>query len=264
MIIFGSRMYGKKHVIQGVGACENCGAYGALQSYEGRRFGHVYFIPLFPMGSAVRVMKECGKCKMGRQVPVDRVRVLYARVEALMQPCILAATGGSRTFVDPQGGQETHNGPFLLDAIDMLYSSGHAAEVPDLLNMLDTDPSQYEHGLATGAMHELRGDAQSAYASYQEAMEAAPDEPLPCLLMADFCTRAGRHDDALSLLERAHALAPEDVQVLLAMAGPLELLGRFDELTALLDRAVAMAPQLEHDKPFSKLRKRFAKKAARG
>ncbi|XAL98528.1 tetratricopeptide repeat protein [Phycisphaeraceae bacterium D3-23] len=263
MIIFGSKMYGKKNVVAGVGSCPHCGAYVRHTSYDARKFGHVYFIPLIPAGGPVRVMKECTKCKMGSHIPLPQVQVLYARIESLMQPCILAASEGRRKFTDPEHGEELHGGSFLLESIDMLYTSGNAGEIGELIGLLDNDAARFEHAIARGAMHEIEGRAPEAYAQYEAAMQAAPNESLPCLLMADFCSRAGKHQDALTLLERALELEPDNVHIVLAMAGPLELMGRFEELSALLDKAVAMAPELERDKGFMKLRKKFAKKAAK-
>ncbi|MFI4859978.1 MAG: tetratricopeptide repeat protein [Phycisphaerales bacterium JB063] len=263
MIIFGSRMYGKKNVVKGVGACPHCGAYTSHTSYDGRKFGHLYFIPLIPAGGAVRVMKECVKCKMGSHMPRGNVQVLYQRIEALMQPCILAAGEGRRKFTDPEHGDEVHGGSFLLDAVDLLYTAGHGGEIDQLIGLLDNDAARFEHAIASGAMFEIQGRAPEAYAQYEVALQAAPEDPLPALLMADFCTRAGKHEDALTLMERARSLDPDNVQILLAMATPLEMLGRFRELSALLDQAAAMAPGLEQDKGFTKLRKKIAKKAVK-
>lgn len=212
MIIFGSRMYGKKNLVRGVGACGHCGVYGAHRSYEGRKFGHLYFIPLIPAGGAVRVMKECAACKMGQHMPVGKVASLYARIEALMQPCILAAGEGRRSFTDPESGEESHNGPFLLDAVDLMVTAGFGGEVPGILGLLDNDAARYEHQLATGAWHEIRGEAGAAVKAFTSAAQAAPDEPLPNLLLSEFFSRAGRHEDALYAIERAQRMLPEDVR----------------------------------------------------
>ncbi len=59
MIIFGSKMYGVRNVVRGFDECEHCECYAQHKSYSGRKWGHVYFIPLFPMGGRVRVLREC-------------------------------------------------------------------------------------------------------------------------------------------------------------------------------------------------------------
>lgn len=259
MLIYGSKMYGTKNLVQGFGECQHCGGYGQHRSYDGRKFGHLYFIPLIPMGGHVRVMKECAHCSMGSHFPRDHVIGLYQRIESLMQSCVIAAGEGSRLFTDPEGGV-SHNGPFLLEAVDLLYTAGYASEIPPLIELLDNDAARFEHGIASGAFAEIRGDATAAYVSYQSASEAAPDEPLPYMLMSGFQMRSGQPQQALDLLERACAIEPDDVQLMLSKAGPLEALGRFQELLDLIDRAIALAPQLADDKPFMKMRKKFAKR----
>ena len=62
-------MYGKKNVVRGWGQCESCGKYGMNTSYNGRKWGHLYFIPLIPSGPHMRVIKECTKCSNGLQFP---------------------------------------------------------------------------------------------------------------------------------------------------------------------------------------------------
>lgn len=260
MIIYGSKMLGVKNVVNGYGECPHCGKYGKHRSYDARKWGHVYWIPIIPSGGPVRVMKECGSCNMGSHVPQAEVGKLYQRIEELMQPCVIAAGEDSRVFHDSQGG-ETHNGPFLLEAVELMYTAGYRKEVPELIELLNNDAARYEHGLASGQYAEIRGEAQAAYQAYQGAAEAAPNEPLPLLLMSEIQLRAGRAQEALGLLERACAIQPDDVQLILAKAAPLEALGRFQDVSDVIDRAIQFAPQLAQDKKFMKLRKKFAKKA---
>ena len=262
MIIYGSRMYGVKNEVQGFGECEHCGVYGKHRSYQGRRFGHLYFIPLIPLGSTVRVMKECGRCKMGRQVPVEQVSRLYARIESLMQPCVLAAGEGRREFVDAEG-ETVACAPFLMDAIDLMFGAGYHGEIPGVLKLLDQDVSRYEHAIASGAYAELCGDTAACCRAFQAACEAMPDEALPYALLSDALMRAGKPAEALAMLERSCELQPGNVRLMLAKMNPLEAMGRYGELTALIDHVVGLEPALEQDKKIRKLRKKYAKKAAK-
>ena len=71
MIIYGSRMYFKKNLVRSFGECENCGRYGKRVSYQARKFGHIYFIPILPLGSNSQVLRECKSCSMGSHIPVS-------------------------------------------------------------------------------------------------------------------------------------------------------------------------------------------------
>jgi len=67
MIIFGSRMYGKRNVAAGWGRCEACGHYGQLSNYNARKWGHIYYIPLIPSGPP-RPSRQ-GMCQMSARLP---------------------------------------------------------------------------------------------------------------------------------------------------------------------------------------------------
>jgi tetratricopeptide (TPR) repeat protein len=262
MIIYGSKMYGVKNVVKGTGSCPHCGAYCKHKSYDGRKWGHVYWIPLIPSGGPVRVMKECSSCNMGNHLPQTQVGKLYREIEKLMQPCILAASEGLHRFNDEEGN-ETFTGPFLLDAIDLMYTAGYRSEIPELIGLLDNDVSRYEYGMATGAYQEIQGDAGGALAGYQAAMNAAPEEAMPYLLLADFNGRAGRHEEQLDMLNKALELEPDNAQLLLVKIDPLERLGRYQDILVVMEQAEAMIPGLAQDKQYKKQRKKFEKKAAK-
>ncbi|MEM6259273.1 MAG: tetratricopeptide repeat protein [Planctomycetota bacterium] len=262
MIIYGSKMYGVKNVVKGVGLCEHCGVYGKHKSYDGRKWGHLYFVPLIPSGGPVRVMKECAKCNMGNHLPQSKVSRLYRDIEAMMQPCILAASEGAHSFTDDQG-TETYTGPFLLDAVDLMYTAGYRKEIPGLIAMLDSDISRYEHGIASGAYKEIQGDAAGALAAYQGAMHADPDQALPYMLLADFHGRAGRVEEQLDMLDKAIEREPDNPQLLLVKVDPLEKLKRYQDILTVMERAEQMIPGLDRDKQYKKQKKKFEKKAAK-
>ena len=262
MIIYGSKMYGVKNVIKGYGSCPHCGVYGKHKSYDGRKWGHVYWIPLIPEGKPVRVMKECASCNMGSHLPQTQVGKLYRDIESLMQPCILAASEGLHSFDDDQGN-ETYTGPFLLDAIDLMFTAGYRKEIPELINLLDNDAARYEFFIASGAYNEIQGRTDDAFADYQAANNVAPDIALPYMLLADFHARAGRVEENLDMLNKALEFEPDNVQLLLVKVDPLEKLGRFQEIVDLLDQAERLVPELGSDKAFKKQRKKFEKKAAK-
>ena len=69
MIVYGSRMYFKKNVVNSFGECEHCGGFGKTTSYQARKFGHIYFIPLIPMGKSSQILRACKGCSMGAQIP---------------------------------------------------------------------------------------------------------------------------------------------------------------------------------------------------
>lgn len=61
MIIFGSRYYFRT-TNRGTFQCPKCGASRGYRHRKGRRFVHVFFIPLIPISAATEHIK-CDGCK---------------------------------------------------------------------------------------------------------------------------------------------------------------------------------------------------------
>lgn len=261
MIIYGSKMYGTKNVVWGFGVCNHCGAYTKHRSYNGKKFGHIYFIPLILMGGAVRVMRECGSCKMGQHMPESAVGEMIGRIESLMGACVAATEAGGHTFSDGESPEPIDTDAFLLEAVEMMYVAGHAGDVPEVLAMFDTDASRYEHALGMGVFEEISSGGSGAIAHFERAMEAEPDRLLPILLASDLAANTGDPARALDYLHRAERLKPDSLQVLIAQLGPLERLQEWDTFCAVFDRCAAMEPGLLKEKKLAKLRKKYGKKA---
>ena len=67
MILFGSRNYGRSNVLSSYSTCGNCGVFGKLSSFDTSCMGHIYWIPLIPLGRR-RITDMCPLCKTGRQM----------------------------------------------------------------------------------------------------------------------------------------------------------------------------------------------------
>lgn len=264
MIVFGSRMYGKKNVVKTQGVCPHCGKYVKQKSYDARKWGHLYYIPLIPEGGPVRVMQECVKCNVGQHVPRAEAEQIYGRIEAMLPACVEAVASGERQFVAPAGGEPIDTGPFVGDAVQMLVVTGHGDDVPGLLDLLRGEGAVYEAEVAAASFADLQGRPDDAALAAERACDAAPDQAWAWVSRAEYARRRGDHEGQLAFLRQANDLVGGDNPgLILDMTGPLEALKRFDELVELLDECTARVPELQHDKKFQKLRKKYAKKASK-
>ena len=262
MIVFGSRMYFTKNVVKTYQLCPHCGNYAACRSYDARKFGHLYFIPLIPEGGRVRVFKECSKCKMGSHVPIGEAEKLYGRVEALLPNCLEAVGENRREFAAPDSNETYNTGSAASEIIDILLTTGHSEDVPGVIELLRNEGAAYETAVAESALADANGQPDQAHARMREAHESAPDELFALMTLADFERRAGDAESELRCLNLAQEIAGEpDPLIMLNTLHPLEKLGRFDELVKTIDQAIELAPQLTQDKNLMKLRKKYAKKA---
>ncbi|MEO1236887.1 MAG: hypothetical protein AAFX76_08880, partial [Planctomycetota bacterium] len=262
MIVYGSRMYFVRNVVKTWNACPHCGKYGKCRSYDGRRFGHLYFVPLIPEGGGrKRVFKECGKCKTGTHVPLPEAEAMYGRIESLLPRCVEAAGRGERGFREKPEDAEMRTGPAVAEMIDLLHTTGHAGDVPGVIELLRSEGAAYETAVAECVDADTHGEPEAAERAMERARRAAPDEVMPALWLSDFAARGGRIDDQLRYLDEAIALAPDDMGLLLTKAGVLESQKRFVEAHPLLERCLEEMPALRGDKALMKRHKKAAKAA---
>lgn len=68
LLVWGAKNYSRSDVMVRRGTCDACGYAGRFQDYNASRFGHLYYIPLIPLGRK-RVLSECPNCRGGRVLP---------------------------------------------------------------------------------------------------------------------------------------------------------------------------------------------------
>jgi tetratricopeptide (TPR) repeat protein len=118
---------------------------------------------------------------------------------------------------------------------DLVWNrSGRAFE--SLTAALAAAPEEYEALYALGEAHRRRADVPEAEAAYHHASRARPTEAEPHLGLGLLYLAAGRHDDGVRELRRAHELDGTHPDVLFELGRALSGAG---ESRALLERAVA-------------------------
>lgn len=261
MIIYGSKMYGAKDVVHGHGVCEHCGKYAKHKSYTGSKWGHLYFIPLIPAGGKMRVLKECSKCNMGNHIAAAKVPELHRSLQRGVEACLAAAAAGDHEYTDPETGEPNGTAPFLADAVDLLYTLGFRAEVPPILEALESSGAVFEYGAAKAVYAEMNGHPDEAMQALIAAAEANPESAYAPFALGQLHLRFGRPEEGLKELQFANQIVGNDPTILLEMTAPLETLKRYDELCDVLEQCMEMVPELESDKQFMKYYKKYSKKA---
>lgn len=260
MIIYGSRMYGKNGLVGVWGTCDHCGHYSRQSCYYGRKFGHIYFIPLIPMGGRVRVLFECGNCSMGSHVPEENVRAIVEGLLAGLEPCIAAAAEGRDEYEDDDG-DPVHTGAQLAGAVRMLYACDSGEEVATIADRLPED-SQALH-LLDAAEHELNGRVPEAIQAFKRAATVRRDDVVPLVMLGALCKHNGRKQEARDIYERAHSMEPESGQIVGALADLSEALKDWEGVCEWYEKLFALLPSLRANKELLKKYKKACKKCGR-
>jgi len=263
MIIYGSRMYGKRNVINGWGECEHCGAYGKNSSYNGRKWGHLYFIPLIPMGESVRVLNECKACSNGSHLPESDVTEVLEELRNDIQKALARLIEGEKNF----GYHETELPCtlFLANNIEVVKCLDDQNLVDLVVAALKEKELHYPHHMVNGRLLEFQGKLQEAGTAYQQAATEEPEDILPIISLGAIYFKQKEYEAARLAYEKAleSLESQERLQILGVLLSVYELQKDFTALTDTYEECLQLVPEYAQDKPFMKGYKKACKKAGR-
>lgn len=261
MIIFGSRMYGRKNSVTGWGYCANCGKYQKNTSYSGRKWGHIYFIPLIPNGPPVRVVKECKKCSQGMHIPVEDVPNILNNLRQGTKNALGALIAGAKTFND--NGTITPSAAYLAGAVEMLLCLQADDHLRLVTSALQEKRLIHAYNLVNGEVLEFQGKLDEAAEAYKQAAECDPHDPLALISLGSVHIKKKDYQSAKAAYERALGLSDDKFPVLQVLLTIYDSLNDYLLLAKTYEECFALVPELTHDKAVLKAYKKACKKAGR-
>jgi tetratricopeptide (TPR) repeat protein len=261
MIIYGSKMYGKKNVVQGWGYCDSCGAYGQKTSYNARKWGHLYWIPLIPDGPRVRVVNECKKCSQGIHLPETEIPALLADLHKRLENAQSALLAGKKEF--NEGGTMISCTACLSDAIDTIYSLSAEDHARQVLTTLQQNGLTYAYHIVNGEALESQGKLDEAAKSYCQAADCDPNDTRPLLLLGAVHLNNNDHEEARLIYERALELSEEKFPVLQVLITVYGALNDHAKLSETYEQCFKLITELTQDKKVVKAYKKACKNAGR-
>ncbi len=260
MIIFGSRMYFRKKVVRSFGQCAHCGVYGKQVSYQARNFGHLYFIPLIPLGGRTQVLNECKRCSMGVQLPIANLESLVPRVTEQFRSWIMEIQEG-KNVVDTDDGETENVGVLIAGILENLFCLGEIQSIESISEILRSQGMDYENHLVLGRWYELQGDLQNAAASYESAHQQKPDDPVVLNQLATVLVNQGNSNEAINAYGKLLVLDPTDLGAIVGISSIHEAAKDFPHIVESYDQIFALRPDLVQDKSMKKTYKKACKKS---
>lgn len=258
MIIYGTRMYGKKNMVHSHGRCEHCGTYGRMESYNGRKWGHLYFIPLIPDGGPARVIRECKSCNMGSHVPQENIPQILENLRANIDRAVIAI-GAQETHFEHEG-EPVHATGAIVNSIEDFYCLAGEAEINALVANLQVAQAQRQIKMAEAKLHEIRGNHQEAAAIYGELVSGA-EEPVLLLHYAQFLFNTGRMEPAKDAAERLDQIEPNALVVKQLLIDCYTNLKEWRKGVEVYEGLFEAIPQMREEKAIYKNYKKLCKKA---
>ncbi len=262
MIIYGSRMYFKGNVIKTVGECEYCGTYGRLTSYQARKFGHIYFIPIIPMGAKSQVLRECAHCSMGTQIPLPQLDPIMDSLADQFKSWIIAIEEGQRELIPEEGAEPVNIGVLIAGILEDLYCLREIESVDLISSVLNANDMRYENEIVMGKWWDMLGDLEQSRMSFQAAHRVRPEEPIPLFQMGSIDTKLGDVQAAEEVFEKYIKLCPEDISPYIELVGLYELQKDHAKIVQAYDMIYTLNPDAIPDKGMRKIYKKACKKAS--
>jgi tetratricopeptide (TPR) repeat protein len=201
MIIYGSRFYGKKDMLSSYGTCEQCGVYGPQRNYNGRRWGHLYWIPLIPEGPAVRVLHECKACKHAHAIPLSEREQTLERMREATDRALAALLAG-KDSVDVNGVSADPVNE-IGGTLDFLLALGEAKYVKLLVAALRQQPGcEYACRVCEALWAEFEGDIEAAEEHFRSALRLSNRSTLPAASLARLYMHQKKYAEAQTILEQ--------------------------------------------------------------
>ena len=255
-------MYGRKNLVRGWGHCDSCGEYSRRKNYTGRKWGHLYYLPLVPCSGRLRVTHECGKCGYGFHLPAREVPALLASLAQTADEAMNLLMAGEDTIDDD--GTPTPCVESLIGDAELFHGLGASERVEWIVTTLRDRGLAYAHAMVHGKMLELEGDLDGAQSLYAKAVADHPDDERALRAMGSVSLLTGDYERALDALGKVFELS-EDREDRLGlrqiMIGLHEEMGDYDQAIEQYEQCFELSPKLAKDKKFKKAYNKACKKA---
>lgn len=261
MIIYGSRMYFKKRLVNSFGECEHCGRYGKMRSYQARKFGHIYFIPLIPMGAHSQVLRECRSCDMGVHIGTEQLGGLVESLSDQFKSWVVALSEGLKE-VEPAPGEEPVNiGALISGSLDDFYCLGEIESVDSIIELMDASGLQMEKEMVLGRWAEIHGDLEAAISHNQAAHRIDPTSGYPLFQLGHLNLLKGDLAAAETAYEQYSRLFPDDLSPVVELAGAYEVKKDWPKIVQYYDAIYEASPEVVADRAMKKVYKKACKKS---
>ncbi len=186
----GTHYYGKKNIERLRAACEHCGRFGELLSYDARLWVVVLFIPIIPLGKK-RIVDYCPHCT--RHYPMALREWDHMKQESIAEGMSAMRANPD----DPEAAMELHASLARFEKLN---------EALDLARIMETrfnDNAKVQ--LHLGSWYESQGKDEAADVRFLRALEIDPENPVARRAVAISCIENGelaRARELLSCMEK--------------------------------------------------------------
>jgi tetratricopeptide (TPR) repeat protein len=266
LIVYGSKILGKKDLVHGWGHCESCGEYTRRKNYTGRKWGYLYYIPIIPCGGRIRVVNECAKCGYGFHVADSAVSAMTAGISKSADKAMNALAAGAETFIDDDNATEPCLAT-LMSQVELFHGLGSTKRVEWVLKTLEQKGLTYEHAMVRGVVLELQGELPEAQTLYKQLVASHPDDREAHRALGAVSMLMEDYPSALTSWERVFDSSEdrdERLMIRQIFIAIHEATQQWDKAVEQYEKCFEFSPKLAKDKKLKKAYKKTLKKSQLG
>jgi tetratricopeptide (TPR) repeat protein len=245
----GTWYWGRTNIRTRRGVCQFCKRSADLSSFDTTKFFVVLFVPIVPLGQK-RIINQCSACKRHLMLSLKKFNALRDReVGEAVQDYLAVPADPARAerVIGKCVGHEAQE-PFM--------------EVAGQIERAQARNSAMQAQL--GGAYAFFGFPDEAEAAYVRSYNLSPD-PEVADMLGLFYLRQARPDEAAPLLQPILAEQRLDkIGLIYLLAEAYQAAGRHDDALSLLQQTVAAFPALESNPEFNKYRKASLKNRGSG
>lgn len=262
-MISGSRMYGRKAKVITWGYCEYCDNYSKQMSYNGRKWTHINYIPIFPEGPRMHVIKECKKCSVGLHLKLTDFQELIESIEDSAEKAIEVLHNGEEYYIIEEDGEETTQScvDTLVGAVEILHCTGCDEAVQELLTAIDTENYRKIHCAIKGKFRELQGNLKEAIVLFERAVKNFPDDEHAYYMLASALYNSGKIRESREVYENLLKITSSKTNVMLMLLDVYNELKEYVTMAETFEHCFEAHPEFAKQKKFVKRYRKACKKA---
>lgn len=263
-MISGSRMYGRKNKVISWGYCEHCDKYSKQMSYNGRKWAHINYIPIFPEGPRMHVIKECKKCNVGLHLKLTDLSEMIENIEDSAEKAIEVLHNGDEYYnITEEDGEETTQSCIdtLVTAVEILHCTGYEEAAKELLTALDTENYRKIHCAVKGKFRELQGNLKEAIVLFERSVKNFPDDEHAYYMLAAALYNSGKVKESREVYENLLKITSSKTNVMLMLLDVYNELKEYVTMAETFEHCFEAHPEFAKQKKFVKRYRKACKKA---
>lgn len=253
LIIWGSKFYGKENSATTFGYCENCGEFGKLEHFNGKKWGHLYYIPIIPSGKRSRIWDQCSQCDSTKALPEEEIPGMASEILGDLRK--IAADYNDQM---PDSDQLDTCLETVSAGYEMLVKLDRNDDARQLIGLFEQNNFNLGKGLVMAKMAEMKGEDNETFRILENTFSGRNLRFVNEILGENYF----RNKNLSKAEERFQKLIDADRENMYAMLMLLNIHMKTDDRGKFLNlyhELSSKKPELLKDKPIKKYYKKINK-----